>query len=62
MVVRSIATGHGHTEYTPIGHTNNLASRLQALAPTGFGQVTSRALTCADFAAAAVLGVRNLNS
>src|SRR5271155_1374187 len=35
VVVRSIATGGGHTEYTPIGHTNNLASRLQALAPTG---------------------------
>ena len=35
VVVRSITTGEGHTEYTPIGHTNNLASRLQALAPTG---------------------------
>ncbi|MGC1679285.1 MAG: adenylate/guanylate cyclase domain-containing protein [Candidatus Binataceae bacterium] len=35
VVVRSIATGQGHTEYTPIGHTTNLASRMQALAPTG---------------------------
>ena len=35
VVVRSIATGQGHTEYTPIGHTSNLASRMQALAPTG---------------------------
>ena len=35
VVVRSIATGAGHTEYTPIGHTTNLASRMQALAPTG---------------------------
>ena len=35
VVVRSIATGHGQTEYTPIGHTTNLASRMQALAPTG---------------------------
>jgi len=35
VVVRSIATGEGHTEYTPIGHTTNLASRMQALAPTG---------------------------
>ena len=35
VVVRSIATGEGHTEYTPIGHTNNLASRMQSLAPTG---------------------------
>jgi class 3 adenylate cyclase/tetratricopeptide (TPR) repeat protein len=35
VVVRSIATGQGHNEYTPIGHTTNLASRMQALAPTG---------------------------
>jgi len=35
VVARSIATGGGHTEYTPIGHTTNLASRMQALAPTG---------------------------
>jgi class 3 adenylate cyclase len=31
VVVRSIKTGSSHTEYTPIGHTVNLASRLQAL-------------------------------
>jgi class 3 adenylate cyclase/predicted ATPase len=35
VVVRTIATGAGQTEYTPIGHTTNLASRMQALAPTG---------------------------
>jgi class 3 adenylate cyclase/tetratricopeptide (TPR) repeat protein len=35
VVVRPITTGEGHTEYTPIGHTTNLASRMQALAPTG---------------------------
>ena len=35
VVVRSITTGGGQTEYTPIGHTTNLASRMQALAPTG---------------------------
>jgi class 3 adenylate cyclase/tetratricopeptide (TPR) repeat protein len=35
VVVRSITTGEGHTEYTPIGHTANLASRMQVLAPTG---------------------------
>ena len=35
VVVRSITTGAGQTEYTPIGHTTNLASRMQALAPTG---------------------------
>src|SRR6266851_979841 len=32
---RSITTGAGQTEYTPIGHTTNLASRMQAVAPTG---------------------------
>jgi hypothetical protein len=35
VVVRSITTGQGHTEYTPIGHTTNLASRMQAVAPVG---------------------------
>ena len=34
VVVRTITTG-AKTEYTPIGHTANLASRMQALAPTG---------------------------
>jgi len=40
VVVRSITTGEGHTEYTPIGHTANLASRMQALAPVGSVAVT----------------------
>jgi len=35
VVVRSISTGASQVEYTPIGHTTNLASRLQAVAPTG---------------------------
>src|ERR1700747_735076 len=35
VVVRSIATGAGQVEYTPIGHTTNLASRLQGIARTG---------------------------
>jgi len=35
VVVRSLATGEGHAEYTPIGHATSLAARLQALAPTG---------------------------
>jgi predicted ATPase/class 3 adenylate cyclase len=34
VVVRSVETG-GKVEYTPIGHTANLASRLQTLAPAG---------------------------
>jgi class 3 adenylate cyclase len=32
---QAITTGEGHAEYTPIGHTTNLASRMQALAPNG---------------------------
>jgi class 3 adenylate cyclase/tetratricopeptide (TPR) repeat protein len=35
VVVRSIATGGNHPEYTPIGHSTSLAARMQALAPTG---------------------------
>jgi predicted ATPase/class 3 adenylate cyclase len=35
VVVRSIQTGAAHTEYTPIGHTANLAARMQVLAPIG---------------------------
>ncbi len=35
VVMRSIATREGHSEYTPIGHAVNLASRMQALARTG---------------------------
>jgi predicted ATPase/class 3 adenylate cyclase len=35
VVVRSIATGTTKSEYTPIGHTTNLASRMQAVAPVG---------------------------
>ena len=40
VVIRSITTGEGHTEYTPIGHTANLASRMQAVAPVGSIAVT----------------------
>ncbi len=35
VVVRSIQTGERHTEYTPIGHSISLASRLQSLATPG---------------------------
>jgi hypothetical protein len=34
-VVRSIQTGEGQTEYTPIGHSTSLAARMQVLAPVG---------------------------
>ena len=40
VVVRSIRTGSAHVEYTPIGLTTNLASRMEALAPTGSIAVT----------------------
>jgi class 3 adenylate cyclase len=35
VVVRSIQTGAGHAEYTPIGHSTGLAARLQTLANPG---------------------------
>ncbi len=35
VVVRPIQTGAGQVEYTPIGHTANLASRMQTLADPG---------------------------
>src|SRR6266852_7246275 len=35
VVVRSIRTDDAHTEYTPIGHSTSLASRLQTLASPG---------------------------
>jgi class 3 adenylate cyclase len=35
VVVRTLATADGHSEYTPIGHTTNRASRMQAVSPTG---------------------------
>jgi class 3 adenylate cyclase len=37
VVVRSIKTGEAHTEYTPIGHTTNLAARMQPVARFRFG-------------------------
>jgi len=40
VVVRSIATGENHPEYTSIGHSTGLAARMQALAPTGSIAVT----------------------
>jgi class 3 adenylate cyclase/tetratricopeptide (TPR) repeat protein len=35
VVMRPLRTGDSHTEYAPIGHTTNLASRMQAVARTG---------------------------
>ena len=35
VVVRSIQTGDAQVEYSPIGHTTNLAARMQAVARSG---------------------------
>ena len=40
VVVRAIRTDESHVEYTPIGHTANLASRMQTVAPTGSIAIT----------------------
>ena len=52
VVVRSIQTGENHSEYTPIGHSTSLASRLQALASPGRSRLAtvwaswSRGISC----------------
>jgi class 3 adenylate cyclase len=43
VVIRSLTTGSGKTEYTPIGHTTNLAARMQAIAATGSISITENA-------------------
>ena len=35
VVVRELDTGAGHSEYAPIGHSTNLAARMQTAAPVG---------------------------
>jgi len=35
VVVRSITTGEGRTEYAPVGHSTGVAARMQTLAPVG---------------------------
>jgi len=40
VVVRALETGQGHAEYTPIGHSTNLAARMQTAAPVGSIAVT----------------------
>ena len=42
VVVRTLTTADGHIEYTPTGHTANLASRMQAIAPTGSIAITDQ--------------------
>jgi class 3 adenylate cyclase len=40
VVVRTLATAEGHAEYTRVGHTANLASRMQAISTTGSIAIT----------------------
>jgi class 3 adenylate cyclase/tetratricopeptide (TPR) repeat protein len=42
VVVRSITTGEGRTEYAPVGHSTGIAARMQALAPVGSIAATER--------------------
>jgi len=42
VVVRSITTGEGRTEYVPVGHSTGIAARMQALAPVGSIAATER--------------------
>ena len=57
VVVRPITTGDGHTEYTPIGHTANLASRMQTLAATGSIAISEQTrLLCEGYFALKALG------
>jgi class 3 adenylate cyclase/tetratricopeptide (TPR) repeat protein len=60
VVVRSIRTGPAQAEYTPIGHTANLAARLQAVARTGSIVVSenTRKLTEGYFQFSSLGGVR----
>ena len=47
VVVRTVETG-GKVEYAPIGHTANLASRLQVLAPAGSIAVSEHTRTLVE--------------
>jgi class 3 adenylate cyclase len=42
VVVRSIMTGQGRTEYAPVGHSTGIAARMQTLAPVGSIAATER--------------------
>jgi class 3 adenylate cyclase/tetratricopeptide (TPR) repeat protein len=41
VVVRSIRTSQRHSEYAPVGHTANLASRMQTIAASGSIVITT---------------------
>lgn len=61
VVVREVRTGEGRVEYTPIGHSISLASRLQSLATPGAivaGDQTRK--LCEGFFVFRALGPRNV--
>jgi len=47
-VVRSLLTGAGNPEYTPVGHAVGLAARMEALAPIGSVAVTAQTKKLCD--------------
>jgi class 3 adenylate cyclase/tetratricopeptide (TPR) repeat protein len=57
VVVRSLSTGEGRTEYVPVGHSTGTAARMQALAPVGSIATTEQVRKlCEGYFAFAALG------
>jgi class 3 adenylate cyclase len=48
VVVRSIRIGERHSEYAPVGHTANLASRMQTIAASGSIVITANTCSLVD--------------
>jgi len=57
VVLRMLETGQKHAEYAPIGHSTNLAARMQSAAPVGSIAVTEAMRTlCEGYFAFKLLG------
>ena len=48
VVVRTLTSAAGRAEYTPIGHTANLAARMQVIAPSGSIAITEHTRRLAE--------------
>jgi class 3 adenylate cyclase len=48
VVLRALETGQRHAEYAPIGHSTNLAARMQTAAPVGSIAVTEATRTLCE--------------